>query len=75
MDGWLRRTGDERVIFSLDETRQAERRDVHALDADGMVACNPRDRAAAHRARVESIATTSDAAVTCRKCLEIIRRR
>ena len=33
------------------------KRDVHALDDDGMVACNPRDREAAHRAEVEGIAT------------------
>jgi hypothetical protein len=52
-----------------------ERRDLHALDADGMVACNPRDREAAHRAEVEGIATISDADVTCKKCLDVIRRR
>ena len=47
-----------------------ERRDVHLLNADGMLACNPRDREAAHRAQVERIATEDAAAVTCRKCLE-----
>jgi hypothetical protein len=31
--------------------------DLHALDADGMIVCNPRDREAAHRAQVEGIAT------------------
>ena len=30
---------------------------MHFLDADGRVACNPRDREAAHRAEVEGIAT------------------
>ncbi len=32
-------------------------RDLHFLNADGMVACNPRDREAAHRAQVGGIAT------------------
>ncbi len=50
------------------------RRDRHALDPDGMVRCNPRDREAAHRAEVEGIATTDDAAVTCRKCLALLHR-
>lgn len=50
-------------------------RDLHALDADGMVACNPRDPEAAHRAEVEGIATTDPAAVTCKKCLAILHRR
>jgi hypothetical protein len=49
------------------------KRDIHALDEDGMVLCNPRDREAAHRAEVEGIATDDAALVTCRKCLE--RRR
>lgn len=42
---------------------------MHALDADGMVVCNPRDREAAHRAEVEGIATHERGAVTCRECL------
>jgi hypothetical protein len=29
------------------------KRDLHALDADGMVLCNPRDREAAHRAEMD----------------------
>jgi hypothetical protein len=33
-----------------------------------MVLCNPRDKEAAHRAQMESIATDDRAAVTCRKC-------
>jgi hypothetical protein len=49
------------------------RRDLHALDDDGMVLCNPRDREAAHRAEVEGIATTDRAAVTCKKCLALLR--
>jgi hypothetical protein len=38
------------------------RRDVHALDEDGHVRCNPRDREAAHRADVGDIQTTADIA-------------
>jgi hypothetical protein len=52
-----------------------ERRDLHALDADGMVLCNPRDREAAHRAEVEGIATSAHADVTCAKCRELLRQR
>lgn len=44
-------------------------RDVHALDENGMVVCNPRDKEAAHRAAHADIATADRAAVTCRKCL------
>ena len=51
-----------------------ERRDLHALDADGMVLCNPRDREAAHRAQMEGIATDDRAAVTCRKCRALLYR-
>jgi hypothetical protein len=51
------------------------RRDLHFLDADGMVACNPRDREAAHRAEVEGIATTTASAVTCKKCRALVNRR
>ncbi|HEX8118044.1 MAG TPA: hypothetical protein VF521_12295 [Pyrinomonadaceae bacterium] len=51
------------------------KRDLHALDSEGMVVCNPRDREAAHRAEVEGIATDDRAAVTCRKCLSLIYRR
>ena len=52
-----------------------QKRDLHALDRDGMVLCNPRDREAAHRAQVEGIATEDRAAVTCRKCLSLLYRR
>ncbi len=48
------------------------KRDRHALDADGYVLCNPRDREAAHRAEMEGIATTNQALVTCRKCLALL---
>ena len=49
-----------------------QKRDLHALDADGMVVCNPRDKEAAHRAEVERIATHDRGAVTCRKCLSAL---
>jgi hypothetical protein len=52
-----------------------QKRDLHALNADGMVLCNPRDREAAHRAEMEGIATDNLAAVTCRKCLTLLHRR
>lgn len=46
------------------------RRDVHAVNDDGMLACNPRDREAAHRAEVAGILTSTDRrGVTCTKCL------
>ena len=37
-----------------------------------MVLCNPRDREAAHRAEMEDMTTDDPAAVTCRKCLELL---
>ena len=49
-----------------------QRRDLHALNDDGMVLCNPRDREAAHRAEMEGIATEDLAAVTCRKCRALL---
>jgi hypothetical protein len=49
------------------------KRDLHALNDDGMVLCNPRDKEAAHRAEMEGIATEDRAAVTCRKCLALLR--
>jgi hypothetical protein len=49
-------------------------RDMHALNADGMVLCNPRDKEAAHRAEVEGIATDDRESVTCRKCLELLHK-
>lgn len=51
-----------------------EKRDKHALTAEGMVLCNPRDKEAAHRAEMEGIATDDRSAVTCRKCLTILFR-
>jgi len=52
--------------------RERATRDLHFLNKDGMVACNPRDREAAHRAEVEGIATEHVASVTCRKCRAIL---
>jgi hypothetical protein len=51
------------------------KRDRHALTADGMVLCNPRDKEAAHRAQMEGIATDDRAAVTCRRCRELLYRQ
>ena len=51
-----------------------QNQDLHFLDEDGMAACNPRDREAAHRAEMEGIATHNGQAVTCRKCLVAMRR-
>lgn len=51
------------------------KRDKHALDDNGMVLCNPRDKEAAHRAEMEGIATDDRAAVTCRKCLDVLYAR
>jgi hypothetical protein len=51
-----------------------QKRDLHALNADGMVLCNPRDREAAHRAQMEGIATEDCAAVTCKKCLNLLHK-
>ena len=49
-------------------------RDVHGLNADGRVACNPRDREAAHRAQVHGIAAANFAGVTCAKCRTVMYR-
>jgi len=53
--------------------RNRPKRELHFLNEDGMVACNPRDREAAHRAEVEGIATEDAQAVTCKKCLATLR--
>ncbi len=51
-----------------------ERREMHGLNADGMLLCNPRDREAAHRAQVAGIATESLSSVTCSKCRTLMHR-
>ena len=50
------------------------KRDLHALDENGMLVCNPRDREAAHRAEVEGIATNDRDAVTCPRCITALAR-
>ena len=47
-------------------------RDLHALNDEGMVLCNPRDKEAAHRAEMQGIATEDRAAVTCPECLSLL---
>jgi hypothetical protein len=54
---------------------RGQKRDLHALNEDGRVVCNPRDKEAAHRADVEGIATANRAAVTCRKCIDLLHRQ
>jgi hypothetical protein len=49
-----------------------QKRDLHALNEDGGVLCNPRDKEAAHRAEMEGIATDDWARVTCRKCRALL---
>ena len=44
------------------------------MNEDGMIACNPRDREAAHRGEVEGIATHNPQAVTRYKCWAIMRK-
>jgi hypothetical protein len=52
-----------------------QKRDLHALNEEGMVLCNPRDKEAAHRAQMEGIATDDRDAITCRKCLSLLYQR
>jgi hypothetical protein len=52
-----------------------QKRDLHALNEDGMLMCNPRDKEAAHRAQTEGIATENWEEVTCRKCLLLLYKR
>ena len=56
-------------------TDRRHQRDLHALNENGMVLCNPRDKEAAHRAEMEGIATEVRAEVTCRKCLALLFKR
>jgi hypothetical protein len=52
-----------------------QKRDLHALNGDGMVMCNPRDKEAALRAQTEGIATHDWNMVTCRKCLSLVYKQ
>lgn len=58
----------------LSRQDKREQREFHFLNADGMVACNPRDREAAHRAQMQGIATADPHVVTCRKCRDFMRK-
>ncbi len=50
------------------------KREVHWLNAQGMVACSPRDREAAHRAAQGKLLVALNAGgVTCRNCKSVIR--
>ena len=51
------------------------KRDKHALDENGMVLCNRRDKEASHRAQVQGIATDDVGAVTCRTCRRLVYKR
>lgn len=60
--------------MSKHDASDPRRRDVHAVNDDGMLVCNPRDREAAHRADVDDIATSANIeGVTCSKCLAALR--
>ena len=52
-----------------------QKRYLHALDENGMVMCNPRDKEAALRSQTEGIATEDWKIVTCRKCLALLFKR
>ena len=52
--------------------RKDEKRDLHALDENGMVLCNPRDKEASQRAETENIGTENWNEATCRKCIALI---
>ena len=49
-----------------------QKRYLHALDENGMVICNPRDKEAALRSQTEGIASEDWKIVTCRKCLALL---
>lgn len=49
-----------------------QKRYLHALDTNGMVMCNPRDKEAALRSQTEGIATDDWEKVTCSKCLILL---
>lgn len=51
------------------QKKRPGKQDMHYINENGMVACNPRDKEAAHRAYVEGIGTENKKSVTCKKCL------
>jgi len=61
------------VMLSRNQ-RRSGKQDLHFLNEEGMVTCNPRDKEASHRAEVECIATSNLNEVTCRKCWKVIRK-
>lgn len=49
------------------------KRDTHALNEEGMVLCNPRDKEASHMALMNDIQTSQDhKKITCKKCLKML---
>jgi hypothetical protein len=53
--------------------KEQRKRDIHALNEDGMVLCNPRDKEASHRAAMGDIFIATDPKlVTCRKCASLL---
>jgi hypothetical protein len=65
---------EEAPEMSAKDRGRRKTRDLHFLNEDGKVACNPRDREAAHRAEVEDIATGNPRAVTCKNCWAVMRQ-
>ncbi len=52
--------------------KDERKRDIHSLNIDGMVRCNPRDKEASHRAAMNKIYTSDDPKIiTCSKCLSL----
>jgi hypothetical protein len=76
--GWIWEAKDRLAWLQLKMKRNNRKKhrikDIHFLNDNGMVACNPRDREAAHRAEIEGIATEDPQEVTCKKCLVVIRK-
>jgi hypothetical protein len=52
-----------------------QKRYLHALDENGMVLCNRRDKEASLRSQTEGIATDDWKNVTCNKCLALLFKR
>jgi len=50
---------------------ESRKREIHGLNEEGMMGCNPKDKEAAHRAEVKEVAVEDMSAVTCRKCLKL----
>ena len=61
------------TFWKIPSTKR-QSRDMHLLDENGAVACNPWDHEASHRAEVEGIAAEKAEVVTCKKCRLVIRR-